>query len=89
MNYLIGYGISLIAETTKGINLTGESLSNSKGEEPSIPEDIGKDAAYQLLEEIYRGGCVDSNCQGITTLAMVLGPKDVSKIITGPLSPYT
>jgi len=39
-----------------------------------------------MIAEIYRGGCVDSTAQGLSFLYMVLGQKDVSKIVTGPLS---
>lgn len=36
-----------------------------------------------MLEEIYRGGCVDSTFQWITVLFMALAQKDVSKFLTG------
>ena len=51
-----GFGITLVAETTNGAFLTAETCSNPKGstEPPSVPEDIGKEAATLLLEEIYR-----------------------------------
>lgn len=85
-----GFGISLVAETTTGAFLTAERFSNPSGtsSEPSVPEDIAKNAAYLLLEEIYRGGCVDSTNQSMACLFMALGQRDVSKVITGPLSPY-
>nr|XP_006822256.1 PREDICTED: RNA 3'-terminal phosphate cyclase-like protein-like [Saccoglossus kowalevskii] len=35
------------------------------------------------------GGCVDSRHQSLALLLMVLGEKDISKILTGPLSTYT
>ena len=31
-----------------------------QGEESSVPEDVGRQAAKLLFEEIHRGGCVDS-----------------------------
>lgn len=54
-----GFGITLVAETTNGAFLTAEACSNPKGstEPPSVPEDIGKEAANLLLEEIYRVCC--------------------------------
>ncbi|KAL1426702.1 hypothetical protein MTO96_003301 [Rhipicephalus appendiculatus] len=58
-------------------------------ESPSVPEDVGEQAARALLREIYRGGCVDSSNQGLAALCMCLGPPDVSKCIVGPLTPYT
>lgn len=86
-----GFGLTLVAETTNGSFLAAEAMSNPKGsaDPPSVPEDIGKQAARLLLEEIYRGGCVDSSAQGLAAVCMVLGQQDVSKVQTGPLSPYT
>lgn len=85
-----GFGITLVAETLTDVFYTGEMLSNPSGSNDiSIPEDIAKQAAYNLLEEIFRGGCVDSTFQGLAALFMTLGPNDVSKYKTGPLSPYT
>jgi RNA 3'-terminal phosphate cyclase-like protein len=49
----------------------------------SVPEDIGKEAANRLLEEIYRGGNVDSTFQWLVPLYMALAQKDVSKFLTG------
>lgn len=85
-----GFGISLVAETSTGVFYTGEMISAQQGSnEHSVPEDIGKKAAFLLLEEIYRGGCVDSSFQSLAILFMTLGPKDISKYLTGTLSPYT
>ena len=44
---------------------------------------MGAAAAQDLLEEIYRGGCVDSSFQWHTALFMALAQKDVSKYLTG------
>ncbi|XP_063238044.1 RNA 3'-terminal phosphate cyclase-like protein [Bacillus rossius redtenbacheri] len=85
-----GFGVCLVAETTNGVFYTAEAVSNPSGSaEVSVPEDIGKLAAFNLMEEIYRGGCVDSTFQSIAAMLMTLSPKDVSKIVVGPLSPYT
>ncbi|GFO01211.1 RNA 3'-terminal phosphate cyclase-like protein [Plakobranchus ocellatus] len=86
-----GFGLTLVAETTEGAFLAAEQVSNAKGsgEEPSVPEDLGRKAATCLLQEIYRGGCVDSTSQGLACLLMVLGQQDVSKIQTGELTPYS
>lgn len=35
----------------------------------------------------FRNGCVDSPFQSMTAMFMALGKKDVSKIVTGPLTP--
>lgn len=83
-----GFGINLTAETTNGVFYSAEQTSNvvSEGKEPSVPEDIGANAAQRLLNEIYFGGCIDSACQTLAILLMALGPKDVSKLMSGPLS---
>ncbi|MBN3325253.1 RCL1 protein, partial [Atractosteus spatula] len=85
-----GFGLSLVAETTNGTFLSAEMASNPQGQgDPVLPEDLGKTCAKLLLEEIYRGGCVDSINQSLVLLYMTLGQQDVSKALLGPLSPYT
>lgn len=50
-----GFGISLVAETTTGAMLCVQTASAPAGEGQSVvPEDLGKQAAEMLLEEIYR-----------------------------------
>ncbi|XP_072904437.1 RNA 3'-terminal phosphate cyclase-like protein isoform X2 [Hemitrygon akajei] len=85
-----GFGLSLVAETTNGTVLSAELVSNPSGQgSPVLPEDLGKNCAKLLLEEIYRGGCVGSINQSLALLYMTLGQQDVSKLQIGPLSPYT
>ncbi|XP_011499814.1 PREDICTED: RNA 3'-terminal phosphate cyclase-like protein [Ceratosolen solmsi marchali] len=86
-----GFGISLTAETTTETFYNGEAYSPlmTAGSLPCVPEDLGKEAALKLLDEIYRNGCIDSAFQSMTALFMALGKKDVSKIIVGPLTPAT
>lgn len=69
---------------------TGEAISPPSGSNTPapVPEDLGVQAAFRLMEEIYRGGCVDSSFQALAALYMALGRTDVSKFQTGPLSPY-
>lgn len=43
----------------------------------------------KLLDEVFRGGCVDSAFQWLVVLYMALAQKDVSKFLIGPLSQYT
>ncbi|XP_040565274.1 RNA 3'-terminal phosphate cyclase-like protein [Lepeophtheirus salmonis] len=85
-----GFGIVLQAETNTGTILTAE-VTSSAGEDnkPTVPEDLGIEGAHALLEEIFRGGCVDSTSQTLALLLMSLSQRDVSKIVTGPLSDYT
>jgi len=99
-----GFGLTLTAETTTGVFLSSEVVSKAaavaatgnsetgisrKQEEPTVPEDLGVQGAHALLEEIYRGGCVDSTSQSLFMLLMTMGPRDVSKLVSGPLSNYT
>lgn len=86
-----GFGLTLYAETTTGVVLAADICSNPSGSDqpPTVPEELGRLGAARLLEEIYRGGCVDSTSQSLAALLMALGPPDVSKILSGPISPYT
>lgn len=81
-----GFGVNLSAETTENVIYAAEVVSNTQG---TLPEDVGQECAKMLLDEIYRGGCCDSTFQWILILYMALGPKNVSKAVTGPLSQYS
>ena len=81
-----GFGVNLSAETNENVVYACEVVSTEKG---TLPEDIGKECANKLLDEIYRGGCCDSTFQWIMMLYMALGPKSVSKAVVGPLSQYS
>lgn len=87
-----GFGLVLWAETTKGVFYVGQAMSRLSGEEnaePSIPEDVATKATHALFEEIFRGGCVDSTAQSLCFLFMSLGETDLSKIVVGPLTPFS
>uniref|UniRef100_A0A7N8XG75 RNA 3'-terminal phosphate cyclase-like protein n=1 Tax=Mastacembelus armatus TaxID=205130 RepID=A0A7N8XG75_9TELE len=85
-----GFGLTLVAETLNGCFLSAEMTSTPQGQgDPVLPEDLGRNCAKLLLEEVYRGGCVDSSNQSLALLLMTLGQQDVSKVLLGPLSPYT
>ncbi|XP_063704441.1 probable RNA 3'-terminal phosphate cyclase-like protein [Culicoides brevitarsis] len=87
-----GYGIQLTAETNNDVFYSAEGVSQTLSDtnkNPTVPEDLGISTAHKLIEEIFRGGCVDSSCQWIVTLFMALSQKDVSKYVTGMLSEYT
>lgn len=50
-----GFGLSLVAESTTGALLSVQTASTpAGGGQPTVPEDLGKQAAHLLLEEIYR-----------------------------------
>lgn len=53
-------------------------MAPGPGIENTVPEELGKECALALLDEIYRGGTVDSAFQWLVILWMALGQKDVS-----------
>lgn len=81
-----GFGINMSAETTENVIYAVETVSTAAG---ALPEDIGRECANKLLDEIYRSGCCDSIFQWILMLYMALGPQSVSKVVVGPLSQYS
>ncbi|KAK0395834.1 hypothetical protein QR680_001456 [Steinernema hermaphroditum] len=87
-----GFGLFLTAETTEGVFYHGEAISKSSTDAttaPSIPEDIASYAASQLLNELFRGGCLDSSAQMLAATFMTLCEKDVSVFLSGPLTNNT
>ncbi|KAG7352125.1 18S rRNA biogenesis protein RCL1 [Nitzschia inconspicua] len=88
-------GMSLVvsSESTTGVVLTAECcMDHSKtGDRASmeLPEDLGQRGACLLLEEIRRGGCIDTSSQSLAFLWMALTPEDVSRIRVGTLSQYS
>mmetsp|Transcript_36893 Transcript_36893/g.42084 ORF Transcript_36893/g.42084 Transcript_36893/m.42084 type:complete len:376 (-) Transcript_36893:91-1218(-) len=85
-------GLSLVmtAESTTGVILSAECCLNPKQERGAeLPEDLGKRGAAMLLEEIRRGGCIDTSAQSLVLLWMCLGTEDVTRVRIGTLSHYT
>ena len=84
-----GFGVSLSAITTTEVVFSAEAFSPlmTTGSLPCVPEDLGREAAMKLVDEIYRNGCVDSPFQCMTAMFMALSKKDVSKVVIGPLTP--
>ena len=86
-----GFGLSLWAETNEGVFYTGDAVSHPFGsgkETEAVAEDIAREATHSLLNDIYRGGAVNTLNQGLTALFMAFGQRDLSKVEFGPLSPY-
>ncbi|KAI8994481.1 RNA 3'-terminal phosphate cyclase [Pilobolus umbonatus] len=80
-----GFGLSLVGESTTEALLSGE-----KAAEPGqTPEDVGIIASKLLLNEIRKGGTVDTTSQWLNLLLMILAPEDVSKVRVGELSAFT
>ncbi len=75
----------LVAESTTGSQLSVDTIA-SPGE---LPEDVAQRASNLLIEEIFKGGYVDSSSQFLPILLMSVCPEDVSKIRVGALSPHT
>lgn len=82
-----GLSLLLTAETTTGLLLSAESCMDTTKKE--LPEELGRRGAAMLLEEIRRGGCIDTSLQSTVLLLLCLTPEDVSRIRLGTLSQYT
>ena len=96
-----GMMVVVTSESTTGVALTAECCMNhhntqeqtggdahsNRGKE--LPEELGQRVAYTLLEEIRRGGCIDTASQSLAFLWMALTPEDVSRIRVGTLSQYS
>ena len=77
----LGFGLSLVAESTSGCLFSADSSSPSEGGVP--PEDIGKQCAYQLLESVERGGCVSAEAAPMILTLMAMGSEDVGRVQLG------
>eukprot|EP01038_Epipyxis_sp_PR26KG_P012797 gene12797-17157_t len=87
-----GYSLSLVAESSSGALLSIERTANARmqtsdddngNHRPELPEDVGRDGAYMLIEEITKGGVIDRSHQPLILQLMVLTPEDVSKVRFG------
>jgi RNA 3'-terminal phosphate cyclase-like protein len=86
----IVYGAEYSMSTTTQQNSEDEdNTSSSSNKTIELPEDVGLRGAALLLEEVRRGGCVDTSTQSLALLLMCLGPEDVARIRLGTLSKYT
>ncbi|KAK9814342.1 hypothetical protein WJX72_004157 [[Myrmecia] bisecta] len=84
-----GFGMMLVAESTTGRFISAECSAAQQGSEGlMVPEDVGRQAAHMLLEEIHRGGVTDSAHQGLVLLFCALGPDEINEVRLGPLSPH-
>ena len=82
-------GVALTAECCMNHHNTEESSNTNNNRGKELPEELGQRVAYTLLEEIRRGGCIDTASQSLAFLWMVLTPEDVSRIRVGTLSQYS
>ncbi|PWY72461.1 RNA-3'-phosphate cyclase family protein [Aspergillus sclerotioniger CBS 115572] len=77
----LGFGLSLVAESSTGCLFSADVASPPAGGE--APEDIGKQCAYQLLEAISKGGCVAPAAVPTMLGLMTMGSEDVGRIQVG------
>lgn len=74
----IGFGLSLVAETSSNVLYSADLTCPPTGGE--APEDIGKFCAYQLLESIEKGGCCAQLAAPTMTILMSMGSEDVGRL---------
>ncbi|KAJ5802208.1 uncharacterized protein N7503_004658 [Penicillium pulvis] len=77
----LGFGLSLVAESSTGCLYSADVASPPSGGQP--PEDIGKQCAYQLLETISKGGCVAPAAAPTLLTLMTMGSEDVGRLQVG------
>lgn len=77
----IGFGLSLVAESSTGSLYSADLASPPAGGVP--PEDIGRQCAYQLLESISLGGVISLAAVPTVLTLMAMGSEDVGRIQLG------
>lgn len=77
----VGFGLSLVAESSTGCLYSADLASPPSGGQP--PEDIGKQCAYQLLENISKSGCVSLAAASTLITLMSMGSEDVGRLQLG------
>lgn len=77
----VGFGLSLVAESSTNCLHSADVASPPSGGTP--PEEIGKQAAYQLLEVISQGGCVSRIASQTVLCLMAMGSEDVGRLTLG------
>ncbi|MCJ1482339.1 hypothetical protein MMC06_002503 [Schaereria dolodes] len=77
----IGFGLSLVAESSTGCLYSADLASPPAGGQP--PEEIGQQCAYQLLESVSLGGCVSFTAAPTLLTLMAMGSEDVGRLRMG------
>lgn len=78
-----GYGITLVGETNTGCSIVADNcFSQFQTESGNNPEEIGRKAALQLVDEIFNSGVVDTSAQPFLLMMMALsgGKPSVAKL---------
>lgn len=77
----IGFGLSLVAESSTGCLYSADLASPPAG--GVTPEDLGQRCAYQLLETISLGGTVSLAAVPTILILMAMGSEDVGRLQVG------
>ncbi|KPM45521.1 hypothetical protein AK830_g1061 [Neonectria ditissima] len=78
----IGFGLSLVAESRAvGVIYSADVVVPPEG--GVVPEEVGKQCAYQLLETIAQGGCVTHASAQTVLVLMAMGSEDVGRLRVG------
>lgn len=78
----IGFGLSLVAESSStGVLYSADAVVPPSG--GTVPEDIGRRCAHQLLETVAQGGCVSRVSAGAVLTLMAMGSEDVGRLRLG------
>ncbi|VDM20757.1 unnamed protein product [Hydatigera taeniaeformis] len=90
-----GFGMILWAETKEGVFYTAEVCSAAESDTavsvvPTIPSELGFEAASRLLNQVYLGGCVDESLQSLALSLMALeGGRNASQLLISEPTPHT
>lgn len=71
-----GWGITLVAESKKGWRYFAENIGGAG----DVPEDIGTQVAYELLEEISESAVVGRTQLPLAIVYMVIGKEDIGRL---------
>lgn len=97
-----GFGLTLVATSTTTAIHSSEAIStpppSASNPDPTsqsaeatksankTPEELGAQAAFELLENISRNSCIDKGMEWLVCLLIALGSEDVGRVrIAGPL----
>ncbi|CAG8647719.1 13667_t:CDS:2, partial [Acaulospora morrowiae] len=79
-----GFDLLLWAETSTGCIMSGSAVGSKR----QSPEDVGKRATEELLQNLRHGGCVDEYLQDQLIIFMSLA-EGKSQLVTGPITLHT
>ena len=77
----IGFGLSLVAESSTGSLYSADAASPPAGS--ITPEELGRQCALQLFESVSLGGCISLTAAPTLLTLMAMGSEDVGRISLG------